>query len=344
MWKNYVRFFTALMIVASVYTSALGQSKAFDVANMDRSADACDNFFQFADGNWVKNTPIPPSQSRWGSFNMLSESNRDVLHDILEKAEKEKAAAGSNVQMIGDFYASCMDEAAIEKAGPHPLDAEFGRINKINTVDDLKREIAELHRQGLPALFRFGGGPDQRNSNMVILNAGQGGLSLPNKEYYTLDTPSMTATRTKFVEHMTNMFKLLGDSPEAAAANAKTVMDVQTRLANASMAPDQLRNRDKNYNKITLADAQAIIPNFSLADYMKAFGPSFVGLTGSEAAIKDVEKKYRVYAAKKPLENGNYGVDHSSVLYLMGPDGKLVNFYDEAVSPDDLAKDLRQRT
>jgi len=257
MWKNYVRFFTALMIVASVSTSALGQSKAFDVANMDRSADACDNFFQFADGNWVKNTPIPPSQSRWGSFNMLSESNRDVLHDILEKAEKEKAAAGSNVQMIGDFYASCMDEAAIEKAGSHPLDAEFARINKINTVDDLKREIAELHRQGLPALFRFGGGPDQRNSNMVILNAGQGGLSLPNKEYYTLDTPSMTATRTKFVEHMTNMFKLLGDSPEGAAANAKTVMDVQTRLANASMAPDQLRNRDKNYNKITLADAQA---------------------------------------------------------------------------------------
>jgi len=277
MWKNYVRFFTALMIVASVYTSALGQSKAFDVANMDRSADACDNFFQFADGNWVKNTPIPPSQSRWGSFNMLSESNRDVLHDILEKAEKEKAAAGSNVQMIGDFYASCMDEAAIEKAGPHPLDAEFGRINKINTVDDLKREIAELHRQGLPALFRFGGGPDQRNSNMVILNAGQGGLSLPNKEYYTLDTPSMTATRTKFVEHMTNMFKLLGDSPEGAAANAKTVMDVQTRLANASMAPDQLRNRDKNYNKITLADAQAIIPNFSLADYMKARGMSSGG-------------------------------------------------------------------
>ena len=279
MWKTNVRLVTALLAVSSMCGSSLAQTKAFDVATMDRSADACDNFFQFADGNWVKNTPIPPSQSRWGSFNMLSENNRDVVHEILETAEKEKSAPGSNLQMIGDYYASCMDEAAIEKAGAHPLDAEFARIDKIKTVDDLKREIAGLHKQGLPALFRFGGGPDQRNSGMVILNAGQGGLSLPNKEFYTLNTPSMTATRTKFVEHMTNMFKLLGDSPDAAAANAKTVMVVQTRLANASMAPDQLRDRDKNYNKITLAQAQEIIPNFSLADYMKVRGiPSGVDI------------------------------------------------------------------
>ena len=104
---------------------------------------------------------------------------------------------------------------------------------------------------------------------MVIVNAGQGGLSLANRDYYTSQDRLDEEIRDKFVEHMTNMFKLLGESPEQAAADAQTVMDVQMRLANASMTPDELRDRDKNYNKISLADAQKIIPNFSLDDYLK---------------------------------------------------------------------------
>jgi putative endopeptidase len=265
------RFLTAVFVVYALGISALAQIKAFDTSRMDTSADACDDFFQFANGTWVKNTEIPPSQSRWGSFNILAEGNRDVLHDILENAIKDTKATGDR-KLLGDFYASCMDEAAIEKAGAHPLDAIFAQINKMNTVDDLKREIAELHKSGFPALFRFGGGPDQKNSNMVILNAGQGGLSLPNRDYYTAETPTMTATRAKFVEHMTNMFKLLGETQEQAAADAATVMSVQMRLANASLAPEQLRNRDKNYNKISLAEAQKIVPNFSLEDYLHERG------------------------------------------------------------------------
>ena len=271
MRNKVFRFLTAVLAIYSLGIAAIAQTKAFDTSRMDLTATACDDFFQFADGTWVKNTAIPPSQSRWGSFNILGESNREVERDILEKAAKETGAIG-NVKLIGDFYASCMDEAAIEKAGAHPLDDEFARINKMSSVEDLKRAIAELHKEGYSAVFRFGGGPDQRNSNMVILNAGQGGLSLQNKDYYTRQDPKMAETRAKFVEHMTNMFKLLGDSPDAAAANAATVMSIQMRLANASMAPEQLRDRDKNYNKIGLSDAQAIIPNFSLAEYMKVRG------------------------------------------------------------------------
>jgi putative endopeptidase len=273
MRNKIFRFLTAAFVVYSFSLGALGQTKAFDVSRMDTTADACDDFFQFANGNWVKNTPIPPSQSRWGSFNMLAESNRDVEHEILEKAAKETNATG-NIKLIGDFYASCMDEAAIEKAGAHPLDAEFARIDNIKTVGDLKHEIALLHRQGYPAAFRFGGGPDQRNSNTVILNAGQGGLSLANRDYYTSQSDAMKTTRAKFVEHMTNMFKLLGETPEQAATDAETVMAVQMRLANASMTPEQLRNRDKNYNKITLAEAQKIVPDLSLEDYLKTRGIS----------------------------------------------------------------------
>jgi putative endopeptidase len=271
MQNKLFRFLTAALVLYSFVISAMAQTKAFDVSRMDTTADACDNFFQFANGNWVKNTPIPPSQSRWGSFNILAESNRDVEHDILEKAARQTNATG-DTKLIGDFYASCMDEAAIEKAGAHPLDDEFAAISNIKSVDDLKTEIAVLHKQGYPAVFRFGGGPDQRNSNSVILNAGQGGLSLGNRDYYTSESDAMKTTRAKFVEYMTNMFKLLGETPEEAAKDAETVMAFQMRLANASMTPEQLRNRDKNYNKITLAEAQKIVPDLSLEDYLKTRG------------------------------------------------------------------------
>jgi len=271
MRNRLFRFLTAVMVVYSFGITTMAQTAAFDTSRMDRSVDACDDFFTFANGTWVKNTPIPPSQSRWGSFNILAESNRDVEHEILEKAAKDPKATG-NLKLIGDFYASCMDEAAIEKAGAHPLDPEFARINNIKSVNDLKREIAMLHKEGYPAVFRLGGGPDQRNSNTVILNAGQGGLSLGNRDYYTSDTDAMKKTREKFVEHMTNMFKLLDESQEQASADAQSVMDLQMRLANASMTPEQLRNRDKNYNKISIADAQKIVPDFSLDDYLKERG------------------------------------------------------------------------
>src|SRR5437868_7687979 len=116
-----LRFLTAAIMALSIYSAALAQSSGFDTSRMDRSADACDDFFQFANGNWIKTTEIPPSQSRWGSFNILAEGNRTTLHEILENAAKTKARKGSDMQLIGDFYASCMDEAAIEKANLKPL-------------------------------------------------------------------------------------------------------------------------------------------------------------------------------------------------------------------------------
>lgn len=272
MHKNYFRFLTALVVIMSIYASTMAQSSGFNVANMDRSADACDDFFQYANGSWVKNTEIPPSQSRWGSFNILAENNREVLHSILEDAAKKKAPKGSDTQMIGDYYASCMDEPAIEKAGTTPLSPYLDRIAKIRTNNDLPASIAWMHKNGVPALFRVGGGPDAKNSNMVIVNAGQGGLSLPNKDYYTKTDKRSVEIREKFVNHMANIFKLLGDDADTAAREAQTVMDLQTRLANASKAPVELRDRDKNYNKIPVADAQKFIPNLNLAAYLSQRG------------------------------------------------------------------------
>jgi putative endopeptidase len=269
---KFSRSLTIFMIVFSICNVTFAQSSGFDPSRMDRSVEACDDFFQFSNGGWMKTTEIPASQSSWGSFNMLAESNRDVLHEILERAAKEKNPAGSNMQLIGDFYASCMDETAIEKAGLTPLQPYFAAIDTIRSSDDVKHEILELHKLGIPALFRLGGGPDAKDSNMVIINAGQGGITLPNRDYYLKDDARSTEIRNKFVEHMTNMFKLAGESADQAAADAKSVMEIESRLAKASTSPVELRDPDKNYNKISLTAAQEVIPGFPLSDYMKRRG------------------------------------------------------------------------
>jgi putative endopeptidase len=254
----------------SMTAATFAQVKAFDVTRMDRNADACDDFFQFANGTWVKNTQVPPTETRWGTFNMLIDQNTNTLHEILENAAKTKAPAGSDAQLIGDFYSSCMNEAAIEKAGTKPIDPFLKQIAKINSADDVEHEIVTLHNAGIPAVFGFGAGPDLKESNAVLASAGQGGLSLPNSEYYTKDDAKSVEIRGKFVDYMTNMFKLFGDDEATAKANAATVMAMQTRLAKVSLTPVERRNPDNNYNKISTADAQKLTPNFDWTAYIAA--------------------------------------------------------------------------
>ena len=266
------RVIAAFAIAISICNGAFAQSSGFDISRMDRSADACDDFFQFANGTWVKNTEIPPSQSRWGSFNILAENNRDILHSILDGNKGKKFPVGSDAQLISDFYASCMNEAAIEKAGISPLKPIFKEIAKMKTSKDVSNEIAAMHNTGIGMVFGFGSGQDLKNSSQVIANAGQGGTSLPNKDYYTKQDDKSKETRAKFVEYVTNMFKLMGDKPAVAAANAKTVMEMQTRLANAGLAPVELRIPENRYNKIALTEAQKITPDFSWTDYLSVRG------------------------------------------------------------------------
>ncbi len=294
----------AILMFISV-TAASAQNKGFDTRNMNRDVDACTDFFEFANGAWLSSTQIPASESRWGTFNVLGDRNNETLKAILTESSKTKAAKGSDTQMIGDFYAACMDEDAINKAGIKPLLPYFKSIDKIKSTADLQRQIAEMHAAGFPAVFSFGAGADLKNSKMVIINAGQGGLTLPNRDYYVKDDKSYVETRSKFVAYMTNMFKLAGASPEQAAANAKIVLDLQTQLANASLSPVELRDPDKRYNKISFADAQKLTPNFSWAAYtavrripsaneLNLSQPSF--FTAVDAMMKDVPvEHWRVY-------------------------------------------------
>ncbi|HQU84260.1 MAG TPA: M13 family metallopeptidase [Pyrinomonadaceae bacterium] len=272
MRNSNFRFIAALSVMFSLSAMVFAQTKAFDVSRMDTQADACMDFFQFANGNWVKSTEIPAAYSRWGTFNILQDNNQNALKVILDDIAKTKPAKGSETELIADYYSSCMNEAAIEKAGTKPLKPFLKEIEKIKTLQDINRLVANFHAAGIPSLFGFGGGADAKNSAMNIANASQGGLSLQNRDFYTKDDPKSVETRAKFVEYMTNMFKLLGDDQATASANAQTVMKIQMRLALASKAPVELRNPEARYNKRTLAQLAEMTPNFSWTEYMSIRG------------------------------------------------------------------------
>jgi putative endopeptidase len=245
----------------------------FDLANLDRSISPCDDFFKFADGGWIKAHPIPPAYPRWGTFDQLRDNNEDILHQILEEAAKDKTAApGSNLQKIGDFYASCMDETGIEAAGTKPLDAEFQRIAGLKSTEELQTEVARLQRVGVRALFRFESAQDYKDSTQVIAVARQGGLGLPDRDYYTRDDDKSKQLRADYLQHVTNTFKLLGDSDTTAAAEAKTVMDIETSLAKSSMTRVETRNPDNTYHKMQVAGLSQITPHFTWVSFLDGVG------------------------------------------------------------------------
>ncbi|MCU1317569.1 MAG: peptidase [Candidatus Acidoferrum typicum] len=247
-------------------------SWGFDTANLDKTCKPCDDFYQFAMGGWMKSNPIPPEYSSWGTFTQLADKNQQNLRQILDDAVKSNAAPGSNEQKIGDFYASCMDTTAIDAAGTKPLDPELARIRGIKNLVDLEAEAELLHSKGVGALFRFSANQDAKDSTRVIGGAVQGGLGLPEREYYLKEDDKSKQLREAYTKHVAKMFELLGDPAEKSAAEAATILKVETALATASMKNTDLRDPDKTYHKTMLADLKTLTPNFSWETYFKAAG------------------------------------------------------------------------
>jgi putative endopeptidase len=251
-------------------TLAEKNAPPFETANMDTSVKPSDDFFMYANGGWIKRTQIPPEYSRWGSFNQLIEKNNDALHAIAEKASKTKVdpKTAPEVQKVGDYYASGMDEKAIDQMRMRPLHDELARIDSIKDRKDVLREIAHLHSLGVTALFGFGSGIDDKNSAMTIANAVQGGLGMPDRDYYTKQDADMKDKREKYVAHVTKMLTLLGE-PAKAAEDARKIMALETKLAEASRTRVELRDPQKNYNKMPQADLQKLMPDLDWAEYFK---------------------------------------------------------------------------
>jgi putative endopeptidase len=248
-------------------------SRGLDLTDMDPSASACDNFYQFADGGWLKKNPIPPDYPRWGSFDELEERNRESLHQILEKlASGPPAQPGSEERKLGDFYASCMDEPAVEAAGLSPLQDELSRIAAISDRASLEAEIARLQERGVNALFQFGSEEDRKNSSQVIAEALQGGLGLPDRDYYTKTDEESKTLRGKYAAHVARMLELAGDAPAAAADEAKAVLDFETKLAVPAMTRVERRNPENTYHPYRAEDLARLTPRFSWTAYFRAEG------------------------------------------------------------------------
>ncbi|HEX9162406.1 MAG TPA: M13 family metallopeptidase, partial [Thermoanaerobaculia bacterium] len=258
-------------------------------------ANACTNFYQFANGGWLKSNPIPAAYSRWGNFSVVETANLEKMHTILEEAAKANAPAGSDQQKVGDFYASCMDERAIERAGLTPIQADLNKITGMRSVSGLPEELARLHSFRIPAVFAFGSTQDFKNTDQVVAGIQQAGLGLPDRDYYTKEDPKSKEIRVRYLQHVQNMLQLLGDDENNARGEARAIMDFETRLAQASMTNVELRDPVATYHKMTVDELQALAPSFSWREYFSALGvpalqsvivgqPDF--LTGFEQLIK----------------------------------------------------------
>ena len=207
---------------------ALPYTPSLDPASMDRTVDPCVDFYEYSCGGWRKMNPIPPDQTRWSVYGKLYEDNLNYLRGILEAAATAKDR-DAVTQKIGDYYAACMNEAEIEKLGAKPLDPAMQAIANLHDKKDLAALIATLQVEGTDALFRAGSRQDPDDSNSVIMSIAQGGIALPDRDYYLKDDAKSKETREHYLQHVTKMFELLGDSPDAAAQNAATVMRIETR-------------------------------------------------------------------------------------------------------------------
>jgi putative endopeptidase len=245
--------------------------RPIDPSNMDTSVKPSDDFFMYANGGWIKRTEIPPEYSRWGSFNELIEKNNDALHEITEKAAKTPAdpKIAPELQKVGDYYASGMDEKTIEAMRTKPLTDELAKIDNVKDRQGVLKEIAHLHTFGANVFFNFGSGIDDKNSTMTISNALQGGLGMPDRDYYTKPDADMKDKREKYVAHVTKMLTLLGEPAQKAGQDAKSIMALETKLAEASRTRVELRDPEKNYNKMPQAEVQKITPDWNWADYFK---------------------------------------------------------------------------
>lgn len=256
-----------------------------DPANLDRSVKPEDDFFRFANGGWLKTATIPPEQSMWGSFVELNENNRKILHALCDQAAAKTAAktvtatATAAEQLVGDFYASGMDEAAIEAAGSQPLKPEFERIAAIQSPAGVMLAIARLHRLGVGAGFGFGSGPDSKDSSTVIAEMGQGGITLPagagrgaDCDYYLNPEPKYVKIRGQYVAHVAKMLELCGDEPAAAQSGAESVLRLETKLATVYLNRVKLRDPNLSYHKIKVADLAKTTGDLDWAAYFKAVG------------------------------------------------------------------------
>ena len=257
-----------LLLLLALAAPAAASPKVFDPAAIDAGVAPCDDFFRHACGGWMKANPIPSDQSRWGRFNELAERNKETLRDLLEKAARPEAKRGEPERRMGDLYAACMDEDAAEDKGAEPLAGTLADIVALKDSSRLPYLLAGLHRSGVGAAFNYDSDHDAKDATKVIAGFDQGGLGLPDRDYYFKDDAKSVQIRGWYVWHVAKVFGLLGEDPAKAAASAATVMRLETELARVSMDKVSRRDPEKVYHPMALKELEALAPGFGWRAYI----------------------------------------------------------------------------
>lgn len=261
-------------------------SSVLNVEWLDRTVDPCVDLFTFSCGKWIQSNPIPPDQSSWGIYNKLQDDNLKQLRELLEATSAPSPARSSNAQKIGDYYASCMDETAIDALGIKPLQPELLRIEQLQAKKDLATVVASMIGEGTP--FRIDSEQDFKDSSIVTAAVDQRGLGLPDRDYYLKQDQKSKDLRAAYVAHVQKMFELLGDKPELAATEAQSAMKIETALARGSMTRVDRRDPKKIYHFMSVAELEKLTPAFGWKEYFRQIGLS--GISSLNVAVPEFFK------------------------------------------------------
>lgn len=270
------KYFIVLSAILALTLSAFVwhmTSRGIDPKSMDTSIHPGDDFFRYVNGNWLKNNPIPNAEARWGSFIILAEQNTELLRNILESASKDQTAQpGSIRRKVGDFWTISMDTVKLEREGIHPLDEDLNAIESIQTKQELMALVAKFHVKGIGGFFGAYVGQDPKNNERYVVWLSQGGLGLPDRDYYLKQDEKSKKIRAAYAEHLTNMFGLFGTESAVARTNADQILSFETRLAENSMSRVDNRNMEKKYNPRAIQTIAQTMPHIGWRSYFETTG------------------------------------------------------------------------
>ncbi|MCO6498924.1 MAG: M13 family metallopeptidase [Vicingus serpentipes] len=270
---------------------------AFDISQIDSSYSPCEDFEQFAVGNWLKNNPVPESESRWGSFNIVHDANEIKLKTIVEEAAKAKAKKNTPLQQVGDFYASALDSTTVNKLGIQPLQPLLDKIDAVASIQELVETMTEMRKRGSGSIFGYYVGIDSKNSSQYIAYISQGGLGLPDEAYYTPQDERGKNILVEYEKHIAALFHLSGQEEEEAKTNAQKVVALETNLAASCMNRVERRDPLKTYNKFTKEELQKLCTSIDWEAFFKVAELNITGdlIVSQPNFIKNLDKAFKTF-------------------------------------------------